>query len=1111
MHLHFRLLACAVGCAVAALIGAVPLRAQVTTSAMRGTVLGPDGAPVEGAQVEAVHTPSGTRYATVTRADGRFALPGMRVGGPYTVTARRIGFERQTQEGIQLVLGITADVSFRLSAAAVTLTGIEVTAEAGAFATARTGAGTTVRREQLEQLPTISRTIGDFVRLTPQANGLSIAGADNRLNNITVDGAVFNNGFGLAGAPGQRTGVSPISIDAIEQIQVNIAPYDVRQGNFVGAGVNTVTKSGTNAWQGSLYRLGRNEGWVGRSAAANPVNPGTFDFGLLGGTLGGPLIRDRLFLFASVEDDRVTEPGTIWRANEGGETPGGNVTRVRRGDLEQLATVLKQTFNYDPGAFQGYDFGTPSRRYLARLDFNVDDRNKLSLRYTHLNSSTDVLVSNSGSLGIGTRRTNVNGLNYANSNYGIQENIRSLVGEYNAQIGRSLSNQFIVGYTTNDESRKEFGPRFPFVDILEAGTVYTSFGTEPFTPNNELRYNTFQLQNNLSMFVGRHELTVGGSFERFKSENVFFPGSQSVYVYNSLQDFLTDAADYRANPNRTTSPVALNRFQVRWANIPGQTKPVQPLEVNYAGVYAQDEFRAGDRLRLTLGLRVDVPAFGRTGYENPEANGFTFRDERGAEVRYRTEKLPDANPLWSPRFGFNWDVTGDSRTKVRGGSGIFTGRPAFVWISNQIGNNGILTGFQELIGSTSNPVRNRPFNPDPDAYKPRPDQITGQPAATYELALTDPDFRFPQVWRSSLAIDRRLPWGVTGTAEFIYNQDVNGIYYINANLSQPRGTFSGADQRPFYGDECPASGVQPRINCKITSAIVLKNQSIGWGHNVVVSLEKPFANGLAVKSAYSYGIARNTVDPGSIAFGSWNTNPHAGDPNNPGLGYSAATLGHRFITAATFRRDLFGIGATGMSVFLQGQTQGNYSWVHTTDRNADGSPNNDLMYIPRDASEMNFEQFTASGRTFTVAEQVAAFERFIQQDRYLRANRGRYAERGAAFFPMLWRADFAFTQDLAFRAAGKANALQLRVDVLNVTNFLNKSWGVSRQFTFAAPGAPAAVIASAGTDAQGRARFRMRNVGNVLVGEGDLAKTYQTSAQLADVWRLQAGIRYSFF
>ncbi|MCU0616654.1 MAG: carboxypeptidase regulatory-like domain-containing protein [Gemmatimonadaceae bacterium] len=1106
-----RQLTLAMGCAVLALFTATSVQAQVTTSAMRGQVVGADGAPLEGAQVEALHIPSGSRYAALTRADGRYTISGMRVGGPYRVTARRIGFEAQTQEGIQLVLGITADVPFKLTNAVVTLTGVQVTAESGEFSTARTGAGTTVKREQLEQLPTISRRIQDFTRLTPQANGNSFAGADNRLNNITVDGAVFNNGFGLGGQPGERTNVSPISLDAIEQIQVNIAPFDVRQGNFVGAGVNTVTKSGTNNWQGSLYYMARNESFVGENAASRTVNPGTFRYGLIGGTLGGPVIKDKLFFFASVENDEVTEPGTIFRANEGGETPGGNITRVRRTDLEQLSTFLQQNFGYETGPFQGYNFGTPSQRYNARLDYNLNDRNKFSLRYTQLNSSSDILLSNSTSLGFGNRRTSVNGLNFANSNYAILENIRSLVGEYNTQFGSNMSNQLIVGYTTNDESRKEFGQRFPFIDILDANTVYTSIGTEPFTPNNELRYNTLQFQNNFSMYLGKHDITLGASFERFKSENVFFPGSQSVYVYNSLADFYADANDFLANPNRTTSPVTLNRFQVRWSNIPGVTKPIQPLEVNYFGLYAQDEYRFNDRLQLTFGVRVDVPQFAETGFVNAEANGRTFRDENGEAVQYRTEQLPKTSLLWSPRFGFNWDVTGDARTKVRGGTGIFTGRPAFVWISNQIGNNGVLTGFQELISSGTSPVRNRPFNPNPDFYKPTPDQITGQPAASYELALTDQNFRFPQVWRSNIAVDRRLPWGLTGTAEFIYNQEVNGVYYINANLSAPRGNFTGADNRQFYGDECPATGSQPRIHCNISSAVVLKNQNVGRGYNVAFSLDKTFDAGLSVKTAYSYGIARNTVDAGSIAFGSWNGNQHTGDPNNPGLGISGTALGHRFFTAATYKKDFFGFGATALSLFMQGQTQGNYSWVHTSDRNGDGSPNNDLLYIPRDASEMVFEQFTAAGRTFTVQEQVAAWEAFISQDDYLSANRGKYAERGAAFFPTLWRSDLAITQDFTLRRAGKANTVQFRLDILNVGNLLNKNWGVSRQFTFANPGQPAAPIASAGTDAQGRARFRMRNIGNVLVGEGDFASTYQTAAQLQDVWRMQAGVRYSFF
>jgi hypothetical protein len=1065
--------------------------AQVTTSAMRGSVTDSTGRPLEGAQIEAVHQPSGSRYAATTRADGRFTLPGLRVGGPYTVSAARLGYQKQTQGNISLALGVPADVNFRMVAAAVQLTAVTVQAEAGVMASTRTGAATQVSREALEQLPTISRRISDFVRLTPQfTGGGSFAGVDNRLNNIMVDGSYFNNSFGLGGQPGDRTGVSPISLDAVEQVQVSIAPFDVRQGNFVGAAVNTVTKSGTNTFSGSLYRLSRDQGMSGRDAGANRFNPGTFSFGQVGATLGGPIIKDRLFFFASYEDDELTQPMTTFLANTGGQTVTGNVTRVLKSDLDQLSSFLQQKFNYATGPYEGYDRGTPSTRFLGKLDFNLNSRNKLSLRYSQLESVTDVIMSGSSSLGFGGRNGTSNAISFGNSNYGIQENIRSVVGEYNAQFGGNMANQLIVGYTKHDESRVSKGGMFPTVDILNNGQTYASFGFEPFTPNNELRYNSFQVQNNFHIYGDRHDLTFGTSLEWYESENVFFPGSQSVYVYNSLTDFYTDANDFLANPSRTTSPVNLRRFQVRYANIPGMEKPVQPLEVLYAGGYAQDEWRATDNLRVTAGIRVEQARFGNTAFTNSAADQLAFRDEAGKSVRYGSGKLPDPTLLFSPRLGFNWDVRGEGTTKVRGGTGVFTGRPAYVWISNQIGNTGVLTGFEELNNTTA-----RPFNPNPDRYKPA--SVTGAPAASYELALTDPDFMFPQVWRSNLAVDRKLPWGLTGTAEFLYGRDVNGVYYINANLPAPSSAFTGPDARPRW-----TTG--NRIHSNVANAIVLKNQDVGTNYNVSFSLERAFQGGLFLKGAYSYGISRNTVDPGSIAFGTWNNNEHAGDPNNPGVGYSLNSQGNRWFAVASYKKDYLKAGATGISLFVESFVNGQGSYRFSGDLNGDGGFSNDLIYVPRNASEMNFEAYTASGRTFSVAEQQAAFETFIGQSGYLASRRGQYAERGGAFGRMVTRADLSVTQDLFRNVGSLRNRVQLRLDVLNFTNLVNRRWGVSYRFRNTQP------LIARGADANGRALYRMANFGNVLLGEGAQRGEFIANAGAGDVWRMQLGLRYNF-
>lgn len=1063
----------------------------VTTSGISGTVTEANGQPLPGANVVATHLPSGTRYGAVSNLEGKYSIPGMRVGGPYRLSVSFIGFATQDVEGIVLSLGVFSNVNVTLVEDGQQLSEVLVTASPNSlFSNERTGANTSIDNRTISKLPTISRRISDFTRLAPQANGSSFAGQDNRLNNITVDGSYFNNSFGLGGQPGDRTGVSPISLDAIEQISVNVAPYDVRQGNFTGAGVNTVTRSGTNEFEGSAYYFWRNNNNVGTQAGENTFNPGDFTYRQIGFRVGGPIIKDKLFFFASFEDDQELRPGTTWRANNGNEPIEGNVTRVLASDLDGLSTFLRNNFNYETGPYQGYDNETLATKFLVKLDYNISDKNKLSVRYNHLDSSTDVLLSNSSSLGFGNRNLRPEGLNFQNSNYSILENIRSIVAELNTRVRTNMSNSLIVGYTFQDESRGSRGTFFPMVDILNNGSVYTTFGFEPFTPNNELRYKTFQIQDNLQIFAGKHTITTGFSYEYYESENVFFPGSQSAYVYNSLEDFYRDANNFLANGNVTPSNVNLRRFQVRWNNIPGSEKPIQPLEVNYFGVYGQDEFQARNNLKLTVGLRIDVPFFGSTALRNEEVEKFFFKDPVGKYYNTRTDQLPEANILWSPRFGFNWDVFDNQKTQVRGGTGIFTGRPAYVWISNQVGNNGILTGFEQLDNTTA-----RPFNPDPNRYKPA--EVSGTPAASYELALTDPNFRFPQVWRTNFAVDQKLPAGLVATAEFIYNSDVNGVAYYNANLPVYQSSFSGPDNRPRWTNN--------RINSKIPNAVTLTNQAIGNSWVASFSLERPFTNGLFVKAAYSYGESRNTVDPGSIAAGSWFGNPVQRDPNNPTLGFSSNFMGHRVFATASYTKDIFKFGNTSVSLFWEGRTIGNASYVFGGDLNNDGGTANDLIYIHESVDEMNFQQYTASGRTFTAAEQAAAWEAYIQQDKYLSANRGKYAERGAVIMPMVYRADFSFAQQLFTNIKGKRNSLEFRVDILNVGNLLNQDWGIGQTFNSTQPLVVPSAAQGGPIGANGRPQYRLRNFGTELISE-----TFRPTAGVADVWRMQFGLRYIF-
>ena len=689
--------------AIGVFLGAVsPVFAQgVTTGQIAGIVVDAQKQPVAGANVIAIHEPSGSTYEATTRADGRFSIPNMRVGGPYTVTVAYTGtgtsaFEPQTRTDVVVNLGVGTDLNFEVQGITVTET-VTVTAVSDTvFSSARTGAATSVSRTEIATLPTTSGRINDLTRLTPQASGMSFGGQDNRLNNITVDGSYFNNSFGLAGAPGERTGVAPISLEAIEQVQVNVAPFDVRQGNFVGAGVNTVTRSGTNRFTASIYHRLKNDDLVGTEAADLVYDPGEFTFRDTGFWAGGPIIRNRLFAFGNYEDEEESRPLTNFRANRGGETVEGNTTRVLASDLESVSATLANTFDYETGPFENYPDLTPARRYLIRSDFNLNNNNKINFRYTQLDSVTDSSMSSSSSLLRGRRTFTTDFLSYQNSNYLQFEDIRSGIGEWNSILGTNMSNSLIIGYTKQLESRGSRGSVFPLVDIWEGGQSYLSFGSEPFTPNNELRYNTFQLQNNFTRFGNRHSLTFGASLERYESENVFFPGSQSAYLYDSLADFNRDVQDYILNPNRTTSPVTTQ-------SLPGALHEHPWSRQTLAA--ARSGLRAA-RTRKMNGARARTsrspPACGSTSRylaipALPIPRPMRCRSVTRTARRFSTRRasLPEPKILWSPRVGINWDVFGDQRTQMRGGTGIFTGRPAYVWISNQIGNTGMLTGFEQ--------------------------------------------------------------------------------------------------------------------------------------------------------------------------------------------------------------------------------------------------------------------------------------------------------------------------------------------------------------------------------------------------------------------------------
>ena len=1109
----------------------------VTTGAISGVVSDSQGAVIPGANITAVHVPSGTQYEAVTQVDGRFMLPGVRVGGPYKVTAALTGFNTETQSDIMVTLGVSADVNFKLRLATIAEEVTVIGHTDPVFSSTRTGAATAVLREDLATLPTITGRITDITRLTPQYGGSgTFAGQDNRANNVTVDGSYFNNSFGLGvttGGIGDRTGVAPISLEAIEQVQVNVAPYDVRQGSFTGAGVNTVTRSGTNNFTASGYYRTRNEdcsdltnvdtcsGFVGTTANGQRYNPLNFKTKTWGTWAGGPIVKNRLFAFGAYEKQEDTRPLTTFTSNPGGAPVAGNTTRVLASDLSALSSYLSKNFNYETGAFDNITKVTPAKPWMVKGDYNLNSQNKITFRYNQLDSRSPIPHNGSGALGTLSRQTNTTSfLTFQNSNYAILENLKSGVGEWNSVFG-TYTNNLLIGYTKQDESRDQI-TLFPFVNISDgAGSPYTAFGSEPFTPFNLLRYGTFQMQDSVTKFAKNHSITFGGTLEKFHSDNSFYFGIQSAYAYNSLADFYTDANDYLAHPNRTVSPVTLLGFQVKYLLQPGQTTPpMQPLDVIYSGGYIQDEWRVKSNLTVTAGLRVDVPHFGNTAFDNPAADALTFRDQDGSPVKYNTGALPETTGYWSPRAGLNWDVAGDQKTQVRGGSGLFSGKPPYVWISNQIGNTGVLYGFIDTRNTTA-----YPFSPNPDKYKPA---ATGGSAASYELDVTDKSFRFPQTWRSNIGVDRKLPWNLVGSLDYIYNQDVNAPVYINANLPAAEGAYTGVDNRPRWAATAPGAALAPGITValptcaaagqvgpcftrlnnatgnQITNNYVIKNQDQNHSWNISGALTKIMTHGFSAKGGFNYGRSWSLVEPSSTAATSWGgANPIVTDPNNPALAYSTNSPGKRIFLAANYSRSYFGWGATTVSVFYDAHTNGNTSYVFAGDANGDTVTGNDLIYIPRDQSEMNFRPLnvTSGGvtRSYSAADQAAAFDQLINSDDYLKSRRGQYAQRNAVFLPVVNRIDLSVSQDVFKSISGRRHAGQIRLDITNFGNLLNSDWGAGSRLV------NTQILTSPQADAQGRLSYTMQTLNGQLI-----TTPRQTSAGIADVYVMMLSFRYTF-
>jgi Carboxypeptidase regulatory-like domain len=1029
--------------------------AQVTTSAMNGIITDKSGEGLPGATVIAVHTPTNTQYVAPTNSEGRFNLQNMRVGGPYTIRVSFVGYKEAVRENIFLSLGQNQRLDINLSESEQTLGEVVVSVRRDPVINAgRTGAATSVQREQIERLPTLNRSLQDFTRLNPQTNGNSVGGSNNRFNNITIDGAVNNDVFGLSGSgtPGGGAGTQPIALDAIQEIQVVVAPYDVKLGNFTGGGINAVTRSGTNELSASIYGYGRNQNTVGRSVTRNAAGDyekaADFRNYQTGARVGGAIVKDKVFFFLNGEISRRNEPLQF--------NPGTSQSRFRQGQLDSLATYVRETYGYDVGTTGNITRRTNSDKIFARLDFNLSDRHQLTLRHNYVSAFDDNISRGSANF------------RYGNNSYLFNSTTNSSVAELNSRFGR-FSNNLLLSYNRIRDNRQIAGSLFPQVQIDDNGRRFL-FGTERSSAANELDQDIFEFTDNVTASFGKHTVTVGTHNEVFKFRNLFLNNYNGSYTFTSLANFY---ARRPANISATYSLDPNNRF------------PAAKFTAAQLGFYAQDEYSPVENVRITAGLRLDVPYF-------PDKPGFNQTVTTTFGEKIRTDNTPSGQLLWAPRVGFNWDVNNDTKVQLRGGTGIFSGRVPFVWLSNSYINNGLQTGTIFL----NNPAT---FEPNTENI---PTTFASGVQRTTEINVMSKDFKIPQVWRTNLAVDFRLPGDIVATLEGIYSKTLNDIYYKDINLKAPIGRLAGPDNRPVYSSSTSGANSR-RVNDAYTNVFLLDNTSKGYRYNMTGQLQKSFKSGLNTMVAYTYGLAKD-VNSGlsSTANSNWRFNQVQFDPNNPELSFSAFDQRHRVLATGGYTlRYLEDKLATSFSLVYEGLSGRPFTYLYGQGRDLNndlGQSGNDLLYVPRDQSEITLVP-TNSSDTRTPAQIWGALNSFIENDPYLRTRRGQYVERSGARMPWTHQVDIRIAQSLNFLGGGKKNVLEVSLDIINFGNLLNREWG--RQYSIANNSVE--LLRPESTGANVRPTFSFPSSFSTTNRAWDIAP-------FASRWQGQLGVRYSF-
>ncbi len=1087
------------------LVVSTTIIAQVTTSSLSGmvTIGDANGEPIIGATVQAVHEPSGTRYAAVSNVDGRFRIQGMRTGGPYTVTVTYIGFEQKSLKGVQLELGETYNLQVWLSENTNELSEVLITGKASKFAAEKTGASTNITSSQITSLPTVSRGITDVTRLSPYGgNGMSFAGADGRTANFTVDGANFNNNFGLSDKlPG---GGNPISIDAIEELQVVISPFDVRQTNFIGGGVNAITKSGTNTFKGTAYVYHRNENMRGDAIAREAIlsarekdQSTTYGF-----TLGGPILKNKLFFFVNGEMSKIPTVTTRYRGTENGVANDElQLSRTKLSDLQSVSDYMKSKYGYDTGSYSSFPADEKNYKLLARVDWNITDNHHLAVRYNYT-KNTIWNTPNATSMDGGTRmsgaRMSQYSMSFANSLYSMDNIVHSFSVDLNSRLTDNLSNQFLATYSKLDDVRGSNSSEFPFIDIVKHENNYMALGYELFTWNNAVHNTIWNIKDDLTYYFGNHKIMGGLSFEHQMADNQYMRNGTGYYRY-IWEDGMTVDELFNQTPEVFCLTYGYD----------GEAKPAARVQFNKLGIYAQDEWDVTKTFKLTYGLRLDGLFFNNGDLMTNKA--IYDLDYSGRHID--TGKWPSSSLIVSPRVGFTWDVFGDRSLKVRGGTGMFSGRLPLVFFTNMPTNGGMVQ-YQAQIGPSTK------YANMPDAVKEKYasvaevlDQFKGGPMTNISdminklqgmgypttvspedgtvpssISAVDSKFKMPQVWKTSLAVDYQVPvsFPFTVTVEGIFNKKIHDNCISDWSIPSVGGfaRFNGVDNRPIY----PA-GFRTG-----TKAFVLENTSKGYGWSANITLNAQPVEWLSLMAAYTHTVSKEVTGmPGSAAESAFTYVPTSEGPNNIPLHNSQYVIPDRIVASAT-AHDRSG---NHYSLIYEAWRGGsNYSYIMVNDMNGDGYPY-DALYVPTDA-DVNNNLFR-----FVSDDDKTRFMDFVHNDSYLKNRQGKYAEPYSVYVPWVHRIDVAYKHDFKVKFGNTSHCLQLSLDVKNVMNLFNSSWGVSKYLN-PAIGSEARILKCEGVDADGYARF---STPSSISGD---TKTWVRRHDITQCWYASIGVKYFF-